>query len=84
MNNQLMILKTEKEQAEMSLRQQINTLRTILNNTEKRLDNGEVIYGSEGFQGNGVQFDVTISKIGAYTRAIEQFEKYVEKQEKKE
>ncbi|MCY9311684.1 hypothetical protein MOF23_22390 [Bacillus inaquosorum] len=81
-NNYLMILKTEKEQAELKVKQQINTIRNIIDNLESKIENKELLYESEGLQGNGNHLDTYLSKLMAYQRSIEQFEKYIESQKK--
>ena len=72
----LMILKSEQEQAKNRLKQQITTVRNIIDGLEKRIDGEDsYIYASSGLQGNSSSIDIYLNQYVAYTRAIELFER---------
>lgn len=75
MNNDLLVLETEKNQAEIRLKDQIESIRNILDNLEYKLNNNHTLYDSDGLQGNGNYIDVYLSKIVVYEKAIERFKK---------
>jgi ATP-dependent Lon protease len=72
-NNKLIMLKAEKQQTEMRLKEQIKSIRYTLDALESKLTNNEKLYDSDGFQGNAVNVDVYLTKLVAYERAIELF-----------
>lgn len=78
-NNNLMILETEKEQTKLRLKEQIRSIRYSLDNLESKLDNGEHLYDSDGLQGNGAQIDTYLVKLVAYERAIQLFNRSLNK-----
>lgn len=78
-NNNLMILEIEKEQAELRLKDQIKSIRYVLDNLESKLNNNESLYESDGLQGNVVWIDIYLSKIAAYEKSIERFKAHLEK-----
>lgn len=80
-NNHLTILEIEKNQAEQRLKQQINTVRVIVDNLDLRMQKGEELFDSDGLQGNGVYLDSYLNKVVAYQRSIEQFKRHLEKQQ---
>lgn len=80
LNHQLLVLETEQEHTEMRLRQQIESMRTTLNNLERKLDKDDTIYDSDGFQGNATFLDMYVVKYATYQRSIEQFKKHLERE----
>ncbi|PDY14136.1 hypothetical protein COO16_04010 [Bacillus pseudomycoides] len=72
-NSKLMILEAEKKQAKMRLKDQIKSVRYILDNLESKLEKNEQLYESDGMQGNATNIDIYLSKMVAYERAIELF-----------
>ena len=68
-----MIIESERSQAEIRLKNQIETIKTIISNLERKIENNETIYDSDGLQASGVYLDSYLNKLVAYQRAIEQF-----------
>lgn len=82
MNNvHLMVLESEKTQAEIRLKDQIRSIRNTLDNLESKLESGDLLYESDGLQGNGVYIDSYLNKLVAYQRSIEQFKLHLDKSE---
>jgi len=76
-NNHLMILEVEKERAEIQLKDQLSSIRRMIDNLELKLENGDHthLYTSDGLQGNGGNIDIYLNQLVTYNRAIELFKK---------
>lgn len=72
-NRNLLILKTERENARMNLVSQISSIRYTLDNLESKLngDGQQYLYISDGLQGNGSSIDKYLAQLTTYDRAIE-------------
>ncbi|KOS61495.1 hypothetical protein FJQ98_16360 [Lysinibacillus agricola] len=68
----LMMMEAERDQAELRVLAQINSLRNTLNNLENVIKNGEAISESQGLQGNGDYLDIYLTKLITYNKVIEQ------------
>ncbi|MCY8539420.1 hypothetical protein [Bacillus haynesii] len=77
-NNNLVVLETEKERAALRLKDQIRSIRDALDNLESKISNNQDLYDSDGLQGNGVYIDVYLSKVVSYTREIERLKALVQ------
>jgi hypothetical protein len=64
------ILEIEEEKTKFRLVEQIKSLRRTLDSLERKLENNEELYDSDGTQGNGLSVDSNLSKLVAYRRAI--------------
>ncbi|WP_459231608.1 hypothetical protein [Bacillus velezensis] len=71
-NANLMILEAERDQAKSRLVSQIKTIKNIISNLERKIENNEPLYDEDGLQSSGVYIDAYLSKLTAYQRAIEQ------------
>ena len=71
MNNEVIILGAEKYQIELAVREQIKSLRKSLDILESKLDSKEKLSEYDGLQEVTVHIDRNVSKLSAYTRAIE-------------
>jgi len=80
LNNQLTVLEIERDQNEQKLRDQIRSIRSRLDNLERKLDNKEDLYDADGLQGNGNSVDMYLAKVVTYGYAIERFKKLFDKQ----
>lgn len=74
-NNYLIMLKAEKRQAELRLRDSIKTVRHIIDSLERKLDNNNTIYISDGIQGNSTYLESYLSQFVAYDKSISYTEK---------
>ncbi len=79
MISELMIMETEKEQVNITLREQIKSIRNTLDNLERKLDSNESLSEFDGLQGNGNNIDVYVTKSVIYDKAISRFKAYIEK-----
>ncbi|MCY9226029.1 hypothetical protein MOF11_13445 [Bacillus haynesii] len=77
-NNNLVVLETEKERAALRLKDQIRSIRDALDNLESKISNNQDLYDSDGLHGNGVYIDVYLSKVVSYTREIERLKALVQ------
>lgn len=80
-NRNLMILKTEREQAKIKLENQIASICNTLKNLESKLINDEPLYVSDGLQGNANNVDIYVSQLATYDRAIELFNRQLAENE---
>ncbi|MDW0355668.1 hypothetical protein GGC02_10180 [Bacillus velezensis] len=71
-NTNLMILEAERDQAKSRLVSQIKTVKNIISNLERKIENNETLYDEDGLQSSGVYIDAYLSKLTTYQRAIEQ------------
>ncbi|WP_257997162.1 hypothetical protein [Bacillus amyloliquefaciens] len=71
-NANLMILEAERDQAKKQLAGQIKTIKNIISNLERKIENNETLYYEDGLQSSGVYLDAYLSKLTTYQRAIEQ------------
>ncbi|WEY79857.1 hypothetical protein P5667_12050 [Bacillus velezensis] len=71
-NTNLMILEAERDQAKSRLVSQIKTIKNIISNLERKIENNETLYDEDGLQSSGVYIDAYLSKLTTYQRAIEQ------------
>ncbi|MCY0092190.1 MULTISPECIES: hypothetical protein [Bacillus amyloliquefaciens group] len=71
-NANLMILEAERDQAKKKLVSQIKTIKNIVANLERKIENNETLYDEDGLQASGVYLDAYLSKLTTYQRAIEQ------------
>ncbi|MFV4887539.1 hypothetical protein RY279_19040 [Bacillus velezensis] len=71
-NTNLMILEAERDQAKSRLVSQIKTIKNIITNLERKIENNETLYDEDGLQASGVYLDTYLSKLTTYQRAIEQ------------
>lgn len=67
-----MILEAERDQAKSRLVSQIKTIKNIITNLERKIENNETLYDEDGLQASGVYLDTYLSKLTTYQRAIEQ------------
>ncbi|PYE51587.1 hypothetical protein HUB98_06115 [Paenibacillus barcinonensis] len=69
----LMIMRTEKQNTLLKLNDHLNSVRNKIESLQSKVDNSEVLYESDGLQGNAVFIDTCISKLIVYDRAIAQY-----------
>jgi hypothetical protein len=70
-SNQLMMTEAELRQAEISLKSNIESVRRTLNYLEKKLEDGETIYRSDGIMGSALFIDQSVAEIAVYQKSIE-------------
>lgn len=70
-----MTLEAEKEHLELSILEQVTSLRQTLNVLESKVKEGIVLYASDGFQGNAVQLDISIVRLTTLQRFLDDLNK---------
>jgi hypothetical protein len=66
-----MITEAELKQAVISLRGNIESVRRTLNYLEKKLEDGETIYRSDGIMGSALFIDQAVAEIAVYQKSID-------------
>lgn len=78
----LIILKSQKQQVEIRLNQQLDSVQNTIENLKYKLnEDQEYLSKSDGLQSNGHSIDSLLSELVTLNRAIELFEREYNKTE---